>query len=63
MVTDDRLRRIRRKLDTMPEAEAQVFKRARFRDLSYLEIAGELGISVAEVERRMARAMLHLVSD
>lgn len=61
MTMDRELRRLRRRLETMPEPERQVFDRARFRDLDYLEIAAELDISVAEVERRMAGAMRHLV--
>lgn len=57
------LRRLRLRLDSMPEAERQVFERARFRDLDYLQIAAELDITVAEVERLMASAMRHLMSD
>lgn len=45
---------------TMPEAERAVFERARFAGLSYSEIAGDLGIDIETVERRMADAMLHL---
>jgi DNA-directed RNA polymerase specialized sigma24 family protein len=45
----------------MPDPEHQVFTRARFRDLDYLQIAAELDITVAEVERLMASAMRHLV--
>jgi len=47
----------------MPDAERQVFERARFRDLDYFEIAAELDVTVAEVERLMASAMRHLVDD
>lgn len=60
---DRELRRLRRAYDTMPEPERQVFDRARFRDLDYFAIAEELGISAAEVERRMANAMRHLLSE
>ena len=62
MTMDRELRRLRRRLDTMPDAERQVFDRARYRDLDYIEIAAELDITVAEVERLMASAMRHLVS-
>lgn len=60
---DPELLRLRRALDTMPEAERQVFDRARYRDLDYLEIAAELDITVAEVERLMAGAMRHLMAS
>lgn len=58
---DRELRRLRHALETMPEPERQVFDRARYRDMDYVEIAAELDITVAEVERRMAGAMRHLV--
>ena len=58
---DRELRRLRRRLETMPEPERQVFDRARYRDMDYVEIAAELDISVAEVEQRMAGAMRHLI--
>ena len=55
------LRRIRYALDTMDELPRAVFNLHRYRDLDYRWIAVELGISVAEVERHMADAMLHLL--
>ena len=58
---DRELRRLRRALDTMSEAERGVFERARFRDLDYIEIAAELDLTTAEVERLMAGAMRHLL--
>jgi DNA-directed RNA polymerase specialized sigma24 family protein len=60
---DPELRRLRRALETMPEAERQVFDRARYRDLAYCEIAAELDIGVAEVEHLLAGAMLHLMTS
>ena len=57
---DDELRRLRRALDTMAEPDLDVFERARFAGEDYPTIAATLGIDVAEVERRMASAMLHL---
>jgi DNA-directed RNA polymerase specialized sigma24 family protein len=57
------LRRLRRRLETMPEAERGVFERARFRDLDYVAIAAELDLSVVEVERLMAGAMQHLLGS
>ena len=55
------LRRLRRAIDAMPDPEWQVFDRARYRDLDYFQIAAELGITVAEVERLLASAMVHLM--
>lgn len=55
------LRRLRRALDTMPDPERQVFDRARYHDLNYFQIAAELDITVAEAERRLGSAMVHLM--
>lgn len=55
------LRRLRRAIDAMPEPEWQVFHRARYRNLDYFQIAAELAITVAEVERLLASAMVHLM--
>jgi DNA-directed RNA polymerase specialized sigma24 family protein len=55
------LRRLRRALDAMPDPERQVFDRARYRDLDYFQIAAELDITVAEVERLLGSAMFHLM--
>lgn len=55
------LRRVRHALDTMDELPRAVFDLHRYHDLDYHQIAGELGISVAEVERHMAAAMLHIL--
>ena len=59
---DDDLRKLRRALDTMPEPERQVFARARFEQLDHVAIAAALGLSIREVERRLASAMLHLMT-
>ncbi len=53
---------LRRRLETMPQRERLVFDRARFRDMDYPAIAAELGVTVEEVERLMARAMRHLLA-
>lgn len=58
---DPDLAELRRRFDTMPERERQVFECARLRAMDYLAIAAELGMTVAEIERLMARAMLHLM--
>jgi len=61
MIMNRELRRLRRAIDAMPEPEWQVFQRARYRDLDYFEIAAELDITVAEVERLLGSAMVHLM--
>lgn len=58
-----RMRRLRRAHQTMPEPVRAVFDRARFQNLDYYQIADELGIDIAEVERRVAEAMLHLIRN
>ncbi len=55
------LRRLRRAHACMPPEARAVFDRHRFEAKSYEVIAAELGIEVAEVERRMAEAMCHLM--
>jgi RNA polymerase sigma factor (sigma-70 family) len=57
------LRRLRRALDTMPADARAVFHRHLYRDKPYEVIAAELGIDIAEVERLMAQAMIHLVRE
>ncbi len=47
----------------MPAQARAVFDRHRFGDKSYEVIADELGIEIAEVERRMALAMAHLLRE
>ncbi|MBW4332244.1 sigma-70 region 4 domain-containing protein [Stakelama sp. CBK3Z-3] len=54
--------RIEQALATMDELPRAVFERARFRDLDYARIAEELGISIAEVERHLAAAMVHILN-
>jgi RNA polymerase sigma factor (sigma-70 family) len=61
-IMDAELLALRRRLETMPVREREVFERARFRDMDYPTIAAELGMTVKEVERLMARAMRHLLA-
>ena len=58
---DEMLRRIRYALDTMDALPRAVFDLHCYRDLDYHRIAVELNISVAEVERHLAAAMLHIL--
>lgn len=57
------LRRLRRAHASMPVKARAAFDQHRFEDKPYEVIAAELGIGVAEVERRMAEAMCHLIRD
>jgi DNA-directed RNA polymerase specialized sigma24 family protein len=54
------LERLAAALETMPTMPKAVFVRLRSDDASYGEIAAELRITVGEVERNVAAAMLHL---
>lgn len=56
----ERLRRIRRALETMPRRHYEVFVRLTPRTKTYPQIAAELGISVRRVERRFAAALVHI---
>lgn len=58
---DREICRLRRALDAMPDPERQVFDRARYRDMDYFQIAAELDITVAEVERLLGSAMVRLM--
>ena len=57
------LRRLRRAHASMPAQARAAFDRHRFEDKPYEVIAVELGIDVAEVERRMAQAMMQLMRN
>lgn len=56
----DTVRRLSSALDTMDETERAVFERIRFSDQDYRQIAAELGLSVRQVERHFASALLHI---
>jgi DNA-directed RNA polymerase specialized sigma24 family protein len=57
---DAELGQLRAALDTMSNEAHEVFVRCRFGDQDYTRIAAELDIDIAEVERRLAAAMLHM---
>lgn len=54
------LERLSAGLKAMAPMPRAVFVRVRFDDASYDEVAAELRITVGEVERNVAAAMLHL---
>ena len=55
--------RLERKLGRMDSVTREVFLLHRLDSLGYHEIAERLEIDVAEVERRMARALVQLVEE
>lgn len=56
-----RLTRLEAAVAAMEEPTREVFLMHRLESLGYGEIGERLGLSVAEVERHIAAAMLHLV--
>jgi len=56
-----RLARLEAAVAAMGNPMREVFLMHRLESLGYPEIGERLGLSVAEVERNIARAMLHLV--
>jgi RNA polymerase sigma factor (sigma-70 family) len=60
-ISPDELARVQYALDTMRPKYRDPFCLLRFDALTYPEIADRLGITTQEVERRIARALLHLM--
>lgn len=56
-----RLARLEQAVAAMAEPTREVFLMHRLESLGYPEIGERLGLPVAEVERHIAAAMLHLV--
>lgn len=54
------LHAMQRALDTLPDSDRTIFIRVSFDGQDYARIALDLGISVPEVERGVARAILAL---
>jgi len=52
--------RVERGLRELPEKTRFVFVLNRYEDLSYSQIARQLGVSVSAVEKHMMRALAHL---
>ncbi|MBW8743531.1 MAG: hypothetical protein JF628_04170 [Sphingomonas sp.] len=51
---------MRAALETMDEMQRAVFERARFDGLDYQQIGAQLGLTIREVERHLASALLHI---
>ncbi len=51
-------KRIERAVRKLPRLQREIFLAARLDDLSYVEIAERTGLSVGQVEREVARALV-----
>lgn len=59
-ISDEELRRMQHAFDTMPQKYREPFCMLRFGNFKYPEIADRLGITVEQVERRIAAALCRL---
>ena len=55
------LKRLERAVRKLPRLRREIFLAARLDDMDYVEIAERTGITVREVERHIARALLSIV--
>lgn len=55
------LKRLERAVGKLPRLQREIFLAARLDDMDYVEIAERTGLSVREVEREIARALLSIV--
>ena len=56
-----RLKRLAQAIRKLPRCQREIFCAIRFDDLGYEEIAQRTGLTVAEVERLFAEALLNLI--
>lgn len=54
------LARINEAVLSLPDIDRQIFLARRLDDLSYEQIARVTGLSVKQVERRIAKALMHI---
>ncbi len=63
-MTDDpdpeTIKRMERAVRKLPRLQREIFLAARLDDMSYVEIAKRTGLSVREVEREIARALVSI---
>ncbi|WP_454856410.1 RNA polymerase sigma factor [Rhizobium binxianense] len=55
-----RIHRLERAIETLPERQREVFLLHKYEELSHAEIAERLGISKSMVEKHMMKALAHL---
>jgi RNA polymerase sigma factor (sigma-70 family) len=55
-----RLNRVMAALDELPSSCRQAFVMHKFQELSYAEVAAEMGVTVSMVEKHLSRALQHL---
>lgn len=55
------LKRLERAVGKLPRLQREIFLAARLDDMDYVEIAERTGLSVREVERQIAKALLSIV--
>lgn len=60
LIGAQRLRRVMATIDTMPPKRREVFLLHRVEELTYPQIARQLGVSIKTVEKHMHLAMLQL---
>ncbi|MGV3458145.1 sigma-70 region 4 domain-containing protein [Sphingomonas sp.] len=53
-------KRIERAVRKLPRLQREIFLAARLDDMSYVEIAERTGLSVGQVEREIARALVSI---
>ncbi|MCW3848852.1 RNA polymerase subunit sigma [Sphingomonas sp. LB-2] len=53
-------KRMERAVRKLPRLQREIFLAARFDDMSYVEIAERTGLTVREVEREIARALVSI---
>ena len=57
---DQRKRKLHKAIDSLPERQRVAFTMSKIEDLSYLEIANVMGLSVSSVESLIHRAKINL---
>ncbi|WP_448661506.1 sigma factor-like helix-turn-helix DNA-binding protein [Sphingomonas sp. CJ20] len=57
---DPDVKRLERAVRKLPRLQREIFLAARLDDMSYVEIAERTGLSVREVEREIARALVSI---
>jgi RNA polymerase sigma-70 factor (ECF subfamily) len=59
-ITDDRVERVKEEIERLPERTRRVVRRVMLDELSYKEVAGELGISINTVKYLLKEGMRRL---